>query len=140
MINSWKIIEYDREDDVSLYNWPLHNQLSNIIDNHTRKSLPNRFSQAWLQLINSYSYRLGFPDASCSIDYTNSLPKRACTLIGYVRILKCYHHYLKSCWTFCYWVIFVGIYAIKYLIIHEFEAESVAKIPYQILVCFIPVE
>ena len=35
-----------------------------------------------------------------------------------------------KCWTLRYWVIFVGIYLIKYRIIHKFEAWSVAKLPY----------
>ena len=45
--NRWlmakKIIEYVGEDDGSQYNWLLDNQLCNTIDNHNRKSLPNRF-------------------------------------------------------------------------------------------------
>ena len=33
MINGCKIIEYDRKDVGSQYNWLLHNQLGNTIDN-----------------------------------------------------------------------------------------------------------
>ena len=43
--------EYDLKDDESQLNCSLHNQLSNTMENHNRKPLPNQFWQPWLAAI-----------------------------------------------------------------------------------------
>ena len=48
MINCWKIIG---KDDVSQYNWLLHNQLCNTIDNHNRKIVTKSILASLVNLI-----------------------------------------------------------------------------------------